>query len=188
MANVNHSTLTDPFLHEPKGIAAAPAGQVCIADGAGSGDWTELARYVNGYLAFDATTPAYQHSVTTGFTALDPAFSISSNNGFTGLSSPNARIRYDGTEAITASAQFTISFKNNSGTNRDIELLLRKNGIAFNGGHTITTAVSGEWRSITMVDIGTLATNDYLEVFIKGSAAFTLDLASASLTVTGVPV
>ena len=188
MANVNHSTLTDPYLHEPKGIAAAPAGQVYIADGAGSGDWLEFSRYVNGYVAFDATTPAYQHSVTTSFTALNPTFSISANNGFTGLSSPNARVRYDGTETITASAQFTISFKNNSGTNRDIEILLRKNGSAFNGGHTITTAASGEWRSITMVDIGTLSTNDYLEVFVKASAAFTLDIASASLTVTGVPV
>lgn len=188
MANVVHSALTDPNLHEPKGIAAAPAGQVYIADGAGSGDWLEFSRYVNGYVAFDAATPAYQHSVTTSFTALNPTFSISANNGFTGLSSPNARVRYDGTETITASAQFSISFKNNSGTSRDIELQIRKNGSAFNGGHTITTAVSGEWKSITMIDIGSISTNDYLEVFIKGSAAFTLDIASASLTVTGVPV
>lgn len=188
MANVNHATLTDPNLHEPKGIAAAPAGQVYIADGAGSGNWKELARYVNGYIAFDAVTPAYQKSVTTGFTALDPTFTISANNGFTGLSSPNARLRYDGSETITATAQFTIAFRNNSGTSRDIEIILRKNGSTFNGGHTINTAISGEWKTMTMVDIGSLATNDYLEVFIKGSAAFTLDIAAASLTVMGVPV
>jgi hypothetical protein len=188
MANVNHATLTDPNLHEPKGVAAAPAGQVYISDGAGSGDWKELEYYVNGYLPFDATTPAYQHSVTTSFTPLNPTFSISSNNGFTGQSSPNARLRYDGVETITATAQFTIAFKNNSGSNRDIEIQIRKNGTTFNGGHTIDTAISGQWKSMTMVDIGSLSTNDYLEVFIKGSAAFTLDLASASLTVTGVPV
>lgn len=188
MANVNHSTLTDPYLHEPKGIAAAGADRVYIANGSGSGVWTPLARYVNGYVAFDAATPAYQHSVTTAFTALNPTFLLSANNGFTGLSSPNARIRYDGAETITAAAQFTIAFKNNSGTNRDIEVQIRKNGVTFNGGHTIDTAVNGEWKSKTMVDIGTIANNDYIEVFIKGSAAFTLDIASASLTVTGVPV
>ena len=188
MATVNHSTLTDPFLHEPKGIAAASADRVYIANGSGSGVWTPLARYVNGYVAFDATTPAYQHSVTTSFTALNPTFLISANNGFTGLSSPNARLRYDGAEDITASAQFSTSFKNSSGTSKDIELQIRKNGTTFNGGHTITTAISGEWKSITMVDIGSLSANDYLEVFIKSSAAFTLDIASASLTVTGVPV
>jgi len=37
MADVTHSSLTDPYLHEPKGAAAASDGQVFIADGAGSG-------------------------------------------------------------------------------------------------------------------------------------------------------
>jgi hypothetical protein len=188
MANVNHATLTDPFLHEPKGIAAAAADRVYIANGSGSGVWTPLARYVNGYVAFDATTPAYQHSVTTGFTALDPTFLVSSNNGFTGLASPNARLRYDGAETITAFVQFTIAFKNSSGTPRDVEVEIYKNGSSFNGAHTIVTAVSGVWQSVTLPDVGVISTNDYLEVFVKGSAAFTLDIASASLTVMGVPV
>lgn len=42
MANVNHSTLTGAFLHEPKDVAAAAAGQVYVADGAGSGDMKYL--------------------------------------------------------------------------------------------------------------------------------------------------
>ena len=33
MANVNHSTLTGSFLHEPKGVAAAGSGTVYIANG-----------------------------------------------------------------------------------------------------------------------------------------------------------
>lgn len=40
MANVNHSTLTDPYLHEPKGVATATSGDVYVANGAGSGAWT----------------------------------------------------------------------------------------------------------------------------------------------------
>lgn len=35
----DHAALTDPFLHEPKGIAAAAEGLVYVSDGAGSGDW-----------------------------------------------------------------------------------------------------------------------------------------------------
>jgi hypothetical protein len=42
MANINHSSLTDPKLHEPKGVAAAASGQVYIADGSASGDWKYL--------------------------------------------------------------------------------------------------------------------------------------------------
>ena len=46
MANVNHSTLTDPYLHEPKGVAASSAGDVYVSDGAGSGTWEDHRRSV----------------------------------------------------------------------------------------------------------------------------------------------
>lgn len=36
---VDHDTLTDPELHEPKGIAVAVADSVLVANGAGSGTW-----------------------------------------------------------------------------------------------------------------------------------------------------
>lgn len=34
-----HSAITDPNIHEPKGVAVASAGSNYIADGAGSGSW-----------------------------------------------------------------------------------------------------------------------------------------------------
>lgn len=37
---VEHSTITDPDIHEPKGVAAATVGQLYVASGAGSGTWT----------------------------------------------------------------------------------------------------------------------------------------------------
>lgn len=40
MANVQHSSLTDPELHEPKGVASAASGEVYVADGASSGSWS----------------------------------------------------------------------------------------------------------------------------------------------------
>ena len=40
MANVTHSTRTDPDLHEPKGVSTASAGRVAQADGAGDTVWT----------------------------------------------------------------------------------------------------------------------------------------------------
>lgn len=54
MANVNHSTLTDPYLHEPKGVSTASSGQVYMANGSGSGTWTPKENLVElsleGYL------------------------------------------------------------------------------------------------------------------------------------------
>lgn len=40
---IEHSTITDPYLHEPKGIAAATISKVYVSDGAGSGTWTAVA-------------------------------------------------------------------------------------------------------------------------------------------------
>jgi hypothetical protein len=47
MPNVEHSAITDPNIHEPKGIAAATADQIYVSDGAGSGDWTDVANVLN---------------------------------------------------------------------------------------------------------------------------------------------
>lgn len=40
---IEHVNATDPDIHEPKGVAAASAGQAYLANGAGSGTWTTLA-------------------------------------------------------------------------------------------------------------------------------------------------
>jgi len=42
MANVQHSSLPDAELHEPKGIVDASSGEVYVADGSASGAWTAL--------------------------------------------------------------------------------------------------------------------------------------------------
>lgn len=42
MANVEHNTLTGAALHEPKGVAAAAANRVYVADGVGSGAWSTV--------------------------------------------------------------------------------------------------------------------------------------------------
>jgi hypothetical protein len=39
MADVQHSAIADPDIHEPKGVAAAAAGKVYVANGTGSGVW-----------------------------------------------------------------------------------------------------------------------------------------------------
>lgn len=46
MADVAHSDLTGSDLHEPKGVAAANADEVYIADGLGSGAWTPITDFI----------------------------------------------------------------------------------------------------------------------------------------------
>jgi len=185
MANVNHSTMTDPYLHEPKGVAAASNGSVYVANGAGTGSWVHAHHYIGAYVDFDAATPAYQHSTTTTLTPLDPTFVISENNGFAGVATPNARLQYTEVESIVATVNFTMSIKNNSGSNKDVEFVLYKNGVAVGGAHNIQTVISGEWSNCTLVGQTTLDQNDYIEILVKADANFTLDMASAYLTIAG---
>lgn len=39
---IEHSTITDPDLHEPKGVAAATANKIYVSNGSGSGSWAKL--------------------------------------------------------------------------------------------------------------------------------------------------
>ena len=40
MADIQHSLIQDPDIHEPKGASSANSGEVYVADGGGSGVWT----------------------------------------------------------------------------------------------------------------------------------------------------
>lgn len=59
MANVQHATLPEAELHEPKGVSTAAADSFYVADGAGSGAWK---RRVYKYSA--ALTPVAVATVT----------------------------------------------------------------------------------------------------------------------------
>lgn len=65
MANVSHSTLTDPYLHEPKGAGAAADGSTYVSNGAGSGAWERI----NGwgqYQDTDNTVGSPAQNIATG--------------------------------------------------------------------------------------------------------------------------
>ena len=70
---VQHNAITDPDIHEPKGIAAATAGKVYVSDGASSGDW----KYAPGkahaeiYITSGATT--HTLAAASAFTKVNPS-------------------------------------------------------------------------------------------------------------------
>lgn len=177
--------MTDPYLHEPKGVSTALAGQIYVANGAGSGVWVENSRIFGGYLTFSTGSP-YAHSVTTSDTVLNPTFSVSVNNGFTGLSSPNARVRYDGTETINASIDAAFSIQQASGTARQVEMVLYKNGTELVGSRVISTADSGAWHTISFSFDTTLSATNYIEIFVKANSAATINFASGYLRIFGI--
>lgn len=55
MALVEHATITDPNIHEPKGVASASANEVYLSDGAGSGAWESIETLVETYTPAQST-------------------------------------------------------------------------------------------------------------------------------------
>lgn len=96
MANINHSTLTDPYLHEPLGVSTASANQVYVSNGAASGAWTNLARAVRATGAGDQTLTA------ATLTILDFDTASFNTGGYTVSATGRITIPETGTYLITA--------------------------------------------------------------------------------------
>lgn len=113
MANVNHADLTDPNIHEPKGVAAASADFIYQADGAGSGDWKlPIKKYsiTISPTAVSLNSTSEQTFTCTGLvSATDTIIGVSKPTHQTGLGIVGWRVSADNTIAI--------SFMNNTAGN-----------------------------------------------------------------------
>lgn len=65
---IEHKNIADPNIHEPKGVAAASAQQVYLADGIGSGSWQDTLTSVHGEMTIDGGTTAISTSAATDST------------------------------------------------------------------------------------------------------------------------
>jgi len=182
---IQHNVITDPDIHEPKGVAAASSGQVYVANGSGSGTWKDKDKGLGAWTGFDSATPAYQHTTTTSDTVLNNTITTGANDGFTIVTTPNLRITYSGTESITAFVQLSLATKQASGSNKDVEWALFKNGTEITGSRVIRSLSTGTWGSITLSTVVSLVTSDYLEIYSKADGACTVDYASIQLMVQG---
>ena len=72
MATVQHSALTDPNIHEPKGITTAQEGQVYVADGANSGDWMFPVGHAYGEIYLTGGTATQTLPTSSGKAKLNP--------------------------------------------------------------------------------------------------------------------
>lgn len=143
MANVNHSTLTDPYLHEPKGVAAASSGDVYVADGAGSGSWTAKETLIElsleGYLEDVSSVETvyvpipFAGTISKVLTVLEASIS-SSNSTVTVKNSAGASM---GTLTITASGSAagdvdTLSPTSNNVVTSDSFITVESDGASTN--------------------------------------------------------
>jgi hypothetical protein len=93
MANIQHAVLTDPQLHEPKGVSTAASGKVYRANGSGSGVWVFPSGHAYGeiYIAAGVTTQTLPAASATA--KLNPSGEWTANgNSNVTLSAANGTI------------------------------------------------------------------------------------------------
>ena len=181
-ANITAGAVTPTKLN---GLADnGTAGQLIQTDGDGTFTYIDATSYGSAYFPFSTST-TYDFSATTTDAIVNPTLTAGTLKNFTLLSSPNLRLRYDGTTNHAAFITVTFSSKQASGADKDGEWAIFKNGTEIAGSRAVRTIGSG-YGSITLISDGTLSTNDYIEVKAKASGTCTMQFASFSINIQGV--
>lgn len=104
-----HSTLTDPELHEPKGVSTATAGEVYLANGSGSGTWATPSYTISGVISDVSTAETIylpipyagtvKKIVTTLGGAITVADSVITAKNSAGSTMGTATVSYSGSAA-----------------------------------------------------------------------------------------
>ena len=179
MANISHSTLTDPYLHEPKGVAAATSGAVYVANGSGSGSWRIIP---NGYCEYTSPIGTTLTTPTT-FTLIAPS-TLTKGTQVEFSHNNSGRLTYTGATTVGARISFSISFQNTVAAGV-ADFGLFKNGTPDSIFFSETAANIGDTLSVSGTVQTTLSTNDYIEVYGQVSAG-NIIVENFGLSINGV--
>lgn len=194
---VAHNTLTDPELHEPKGVSTAASGSVYVSNGSGSGSWTSLNNYSPNHGTHQDTTSGTSVTLSkpTSFTKNPQRITIVFN-GVSTNGSNELLVRAGSTTPETSGYQSsstgfyfgsTVRF-DRSAVNGFVANPMSPS-IAFNGTLTLTRL-----RTDSNVWISTLVSNAYDgSIFFSGWGTGTKTFSGeidkiAVTTTTGIDI
>ena len=169
MATVQHSVLTDPNLHEPKGVSTAASGKIYVANGSGSGAWEYPATHAFGEIYITGGTVTQTLSSSSALSKLNPTGGWT-NNGNKNITLTGA----DGTMTVLQAGEYELNFwisfttasiasgskyyfhYNVDGTSSTRKVTLQKH---TSGADILTVSSTG---------LVTLSVNDVLSIYVGG--------------------
>lgn len=204
---IEHRVITDPEIHEPKGVSTAAANTAYVANGTGSGAWQKLP--LNGIAGVSGLGTTNQTLVTLSsgsvalkwhnahgaiyFNNIPSPFTVTYPSVYTKVSPTTtgsgvgkefnelstARLTYLGDTTRSCEVTAEINLTQSTGSDKDIRLAIYKNGTIVPASEVIETMITAN-RSVLVSTVRTqVVTNDYFEVFVKN------DGASGDLVLTG---
>lgn len=161
-----HKDLTGADLHIIKGADVALIGTVPISNGAGDAPFATMIPKAAIYFVNTATPYTLTYPATATKVAVT-SIAVGATSEFTaGLT---GRITYIGTTTLYTRVLAKLSVDQSIGADRDLEFYVYKNGVLVTGSTSIQTTQTGKKESIILVADVELATNDYVEVFVKNN-------------------
>lgn len=171
MPNIQHAVLTDPQLHEPKGVSTAASGKVYRANGSGSGTWVFPSGHVYGELYIEGGVTTQTLPAASATAKLNPTGEWTANgNANVTLSAANGTITVlEGgeyqlnfwvsftTASATAQAKYNFHYAVN-GVPSTRKVIVAK---YTNGADTLHCSVTG---------YASLADNAVVSIYVGGDA------------------
>ena len=171
MANIQHSVLTDPQLHEPKGVSTAADGKVYVANGSGSGSWQYVAGHAYGDLYITSSTVSQTLAAASALAKLNPTGAWTAN-GYQNITPSAANGQFTVTQAGIYQLDLWAVF----------ETAAIASGAAYNFHYAVNSTASSRktyvkktTNSVDTLHIAsngyvTLAANDVLTIYVGGDA------------------
>jgi hypothetical protein len=129
-----HVSITDPDIHEPKGVVSADSGEVYIADGLGSGAWGQVLPSQTGnsgkILTTNGTAPSWTAPI-----GIKARATISSGT----LSTNTVSNDFNVATCTQVSGVYTITFDSAIGTN--YQVLVSQTVVGTNADSGMSTTI-----------------------------------------------
>lgn len=171
MANIQHSALTDPNLHEPKGASTAANGKVYVANGSGSGAWQYVAGHAYGDLYITNNSTTQTLAAASALAKLNPTGAWTAN-GYQNITPSAANGQFTVTQAGVYQLNFWIIFETTaiaSGTEYNFHYAV--NGSASSRKTYCKKTTNGvETLHVSSNGYVTLAANDVISIYVGGDA------------------
>jgi hypothetical protein len=156
-----HSDLTDPELHEPKGVSSASVNTVYVADGAGSGAWQKIEV---AQLDYADLTTELQGDLDSGDLDIKAKFFLYAK--IDDVSTPSSIIipvrinsTFKGATAILGAAisgaDAAVSFKDSLGGSQGTDMTVAYSGSAKGNAFSFTATSNNTFTAPSWMEIAT---------------------------------
>ena len=187
--SLEHSAVTDPNIHEPKGVASASAKKSYLADGLGSGSWSHnsASMHGNAYVDNDSisvgatggtiTTDAHYSLIGATWTLDSDSQNVTLHSSNAGLEVPVAgtylmsMFAHFTTGATAAGTKYALKHRVNASATLSVQKLVSQ-----------STTAGADSMTLSGTTTITLAAGDYVQLMLGSSTADTVTVVDAALT------